>query len=106
MVNLRNIFALDHFKRNAAVFRERLKETGEPEVLTVDGRAEIVVQSAEGYQRLLDRLEKLETVAAIREGIRDVEAGRTKPARAVFSALRRADGGARRTRRARGPGRA
>jgi PHD/YefM family antitoxin component YafN of YafNO toxin-antitoxin module len=106
MVSLQSIHALDHFKRNAAAFRERLKETGEPEVLTVDGRAEIVVQSAEGYQRLLDRLEELETVAGLREGMRDAEAGRTKPARGVFATLRRANRGAGRTSRSRSARRA
>ncbi len=105
MIHLSNIHALDHFKRNTAAFRERLKETGEPEVLTVDGKAELVVQSAESYQRLLERMEYLETVAAVREGLADVKAGRTKPSEQVSRELRRKFGlpssrkGAGRTRR-------
>lgn len=89
MVSLRNIHALDHFKRNTADFRKRLRKSGGPEVLTVDGKAELIVQSAEGYQRLLERLEDLETLAALREGLADVRAGRTKPAAEVFKGLRR-----------------
>jgi PHD/YefM family antitoxin component YafN of YafNO toxin-antitoxin module len=41
----------------------QLKETRSPLVLTVNGVAELVVQSAESYQILVDRLEYLETVA-------------------------------------------
>lgn len=89
MIDLRNIHALDHFKRNTAEFRERLKATGEPEVLTVDGRAELVVQSAEAYQKLLDKLEELDTRAAILEGIAEVDAGKARPAAEVFAEIRR-----------------
>ncbi len=92
MINLTNIHALDHFKRNTADFRARLKKTGHPEVLTVDGKAELVVQSAESYQRLLERMEYLEAVAAVREGLADVKAGRTKPAGQVSRELRQAFG--------------
>ncbi len=88
MINLSNIHPLDHFKRNTADFRTRLKKTGDPEVLTVDGKAELVVQSAESYQKLLERMEYLETIAAVREGLADVTAGRTKPAEEVSRELR------------------
>jgi len=89
MVSVRNIHALDHFKRNTADFRERLKRSGEPAVLTVDGKAELVVQSAESYQRMVERMEELEVLAAVREGLADVEAGRVEPASRVFRELRR-----------------
>jgi PHD/YefM family antitoxin component YafN of YafNO toxin-antitoxin module len=88
LINLHNIHALDHFKRSTADFRKRLKGTGEPESLTVEGKAELVVQSADAYQELLDRLEELETIAALREGLADADAGRTKPAARVHRELR------------------
>ena len=47
-----------------------------PLVLTVNGRAELVVQDAESYQEMLDRLERAETVAAIRRGMKDAEEGK------------------------------
>lgn len=40
-------------------------------------------------QQLLDRVE---TVGALRRGLADVKAGRTKPAREVFERLRRKHG--------------
>ena len=54
-----------------------MKQTGKPVVLTVNGKAELVVQDAESYQKLLDALEKLEAIAGIKKGLEDVEAGRT-----------------------------
>jgi len=44
-------------------------------VLTVNGRAELVVQDAEGYQQILERLERAETIAGIREGMKQFEFG-------------------------------
>lgn len=89
MINLRNIHPLDHFKRHTAAFRERLKKTGEPEVLTVDGKAELVVQSAEAYQKLLDKVEELDTRAAMFEGLAEARAGQAKPMSEVFAELQR-----------------
>jgi len=52
-----------------------MKATGNPVVLTVNGKAELVVQDAEAYQKLLDTVERLEVIAAINAGLRDVEKG-------------------------------
>lgn len=51
-----------------------------------------MVQDAAAYQRLVDKAAKAdrkETVAAIREGLVDAEAGRVKPARMALKALAR-----------------
>lgn len=78
MVNipLRNIRPLTEFKRQTSAFRERLKATGFPEILTVDGRPDIVVQDADAYQKLLDAVEQANTILAIHEGLEDARAGR------------------------------
>lgn len=78
MLNIsRDIHSLSSFKRNTPSFIEQMKQTGEPVVLTVNGKAELVVQDAESYQKLLDALERLEAIAGIKQGLEDVEAGRT-----------------------------
>ncbi|BAY86363.1 prevent-host-death family protein [Calothrix parasitica NIES-267] len=78
MLNIsRDIHSLSSFKRNTSEFVEQMKQTGEPVVLTVNGKAELVVQDAESYQKLLDALERLEAIAGIKQGLEDVEAGRT-----------------------------
>jgi prevent-host-death family protein len=73
----RDIHSLSSFKRNTVEFLEQMKQTGKPVVLTVNGKAELVVQDAESYQKLLDALERLEAIAGIKQGLEDVETGRT-----------------------------
>jgi prevent-host-death family protein len=73
----RDIHSLSSFKRNTFEFIEQMKQTGEPVVLTVNGKAELVVQDAESYQKLLDALERLEAVAGIKQGLEGVEAAIT-----------------------------
>ena len=87
MLDTRQIHPLTDFLRNHKVHRARLKETRMPEVLTVNGRAEVVIQDAESYQELLDRLHHMETLAAIREGIASAERGELKPAEQVFAEM-------------------
>lgn len=78
MFNLsRDIQSLSSFKRNTSDFIEQMKQTRQPIVLTVNGKAEIVVQDAAAYQKLLDKIEYLETITGIKEGLKDVEAGQT-----------------------------
>lgn len=93
MLNLgHGIDSLTNFKRQTADYLAKLHKTGEPVVLTVNGKAQVVVQDAVAYQKLLEaaaRVEREETVAAIREGLANVKAGRTKPARAALKALAR-----------------
>jgi hypothetical protein len=40
----------------------RLKLSGRPEVLTINGKAELVVQDAAAYQRLLEAVERARQV--------------------------------------------
>ena len=78
MIDLRDIRSLTEFKRHTADFLARLKETGKPQVLTVNGRAEVVVQDAESYQRLMEVIERAEAIEGIRHGLDDLESGRTR----------------------------
>lgn len=90
MLDLANdIRSLSDFKRNTADLLDRLRATGHPLVLTINGKAELVVQDAEAYQALLDRVEAIE---GIQRGLADVKARRTNPARQVFARLRRKHG--------------
>jgi prevent-host-death family protein len=90
MLDLANdIRSLSDFKRNTVDLLGRIRKTGNPMVLTVNGKAELVVQDAEAYQALLDRVETLE---GIQRAVADVKAGRTRPAQQVFDKLRRKHG--------------
>jgi prevent-host-death family protein len=90
MLDIANdIRSLSDFKRNTSELLERLKATGNPLILTINGKAEVVVQDAEAYQELLDRVETFES---LQRGLADVKAGRVKPARKVLNRLRRKHG--------------
>ena len=76
MIDLREVRSVTEFQRNIKDYVARLKGNKTPLVLTVNGRAALVVQDAESYQLLLERLERAETTAAIRRGRKDAEEGR------------------------------
>ncbi len=60
MINLENIHPLTDFKRNVKQFIEQIKATKSPLILTVNGKAEIVIQDASSFQEMMRRLESSE----------------------------------------------
>ncbi|MGB7708555.1 MAG: type II toxin-antitoxin system Phd/YefM family antitoxin [Microcoleus sp.] len=88
MINLsKDIHSLTDFKRNTTQFVQRLKQTKHPVVLTVNGKAELVVQDAESYQKLLDAFELLETLKGIKLGLEQMNRGEGKKAEDFFNQL-------------------
>lgn len=79
MIDLNEILPLTAFQRNTKAHLKRLKKTGKPQVLTVNGHAEIVVQDAGAYQKLLEAVDRAEALEGLRRGLEDVKAGRTRP---------------------------
>ena len=75
MIDLREVRSVTEFQRNLKEYVGRLKTKKTPLVLTVNGRAELIVQDAGSYQEMLDRLERAETVAAIRQGMEEFKRG-------------------------------
>lgn len=95
----KDIQSLSDFKRNTAGFLKQMRHSGHPVVLTINGRAEIVVQDAVSYQRLLDHLDELEALEGIKRGLADVAAGRVTPLAAFEKEFRSKHGLRRRSRR-------
>src|SRR5262245_28474501 len=88
MLDIANdIHSLSHFKRNTLDVIKRLKETGVRVVLTVNGKAEVVVQDAGAYQRLMELAAKAEMIEFLRQSKADADAGRTVPAREFLESL-------------------
>lgn len=87
-MHLEDIYSLTDFQRHAKEHIARLKETGRPEVLTVNGRAELVVQDAASYQKLLDLLDRLEALEGIKQGLESMHRGEGRPAEDVFRDMR------------------
>lgn len=65
---------LSEFKAEAATWATRLASTGQPLVVTQNGKPAYVVLSPAAYDALTERTR---VVAAVEEGLADVEAGRT-----------------------------
>jgi prevent-host-death family protein len=62
----RDIMSLSTFKRDSNKVMRQMKKTKEPVVLTINGKAAVVVQDAEAYQSLLDLKERSETIEVLR----------------------------------------
>jgi prevent-host-death family protein len=92
MIDLREVRSVTEFQRNLKDYVGRLKEKKTPIVLTVNGRAEVVVQDAASYQTLLDRLERAETIAAIRQGMEQFKRGEGIPLKQAERRLRKRHG--------------
>lgn len=75
MIDLREIKSVTEFQKNIRSYVQKLKGSRTPMVLTVNGKAELVVQNAETYQELLDEVERARFVAAVNVGIQEMEAG-------------------------------
>ena len=82
-----DIHSLSEFKRNTAKFMTRMKKSGHPVVLTINGRAELVVQDTSSYQRLVELAEHAEMVEFLKKSQEDIAAGRTVSAREALEGL-------------------
>ncbi len=71
-----DIQSLSSFKQNTVTFLQQLKKTGDPIVLTINGKAELLVQDAQSYQKLLELVERLDAIAGIREGMQEIAEGK------------------------------
>ena len=89
MVRLDNICSFTDFQRNAKEHIQRLKETGLPQVLTVNGAAEVVVQDAAAYQEMLYALDRAEAIEGIRRGLETMRQGKGRPVGEAIADMRK-----------------
>jgi PHD/YefM family antitoxin component YafN of YafNO toxin-antitoxin module len=82
MIAVKDIRSLSDFQRNTKAHVKRLKATGRPEVLTVNGKAELIVQNASAYEETID------AIRGIQRGLDEIAAGKGEPARVVFERIR------------------
>jgi prevent-host-death family protein len=75
----RDIQSLSTFKRDTARLLKQMKKTKAPMILTVNGKAELVVQDVNSYQALMEAKERMETLEGIRRGLESMKAGKGKP---------------------------
>ena len=82
MIALQDIRSLTDFQRNTKSHLRRLKSTGRPEVLTVNGKAELIVQDAAAFEDMLD------AIRGIQRGLDEMKKGTGKPFRQALDEIR------------------
>ena len=83
----KDITPLTEFKRDTARLIAQIKETGRPQILTVNGKPSVVVMDAAAWQDMQDQLDYAETVAGIRKGLTQARAGEGVEAGQFFDGL-------------------
>lgn len=87
MIDLTDIRSLTDFVRHSRERVGEIKRKKSPMILTVNGKAELVVQDAESYQAMMEKLEYAETLQAIGKGLEQADRGESRPATEVFAKL-------------------
>ena len=64
MIKPEDVRSLTDFQRHTREHIRRLKQTGRPVVLTINGQAALVVQCAAAYQRQMEELERVRASAS------------------------------------------
>lgn len=100
MIRPEDISSLTSFKRDTTAHVRRLRKSKRPAILTVNGRASLVVMDADAYQRMLDAWDRADMLKGIERGLAEFERGEGLPARQALETLRRKLGGTRRKRAA------
>jgi PHD/YefM family antitoxin component YafN of YafNO toxin-antitoxin module len=87
MINVaEDIHSFTTFKRSSTDLMKRMKKTGRPLVLTINGKAEAVLLDPAVYQIVADQLD---AVMRIRRGLAQIERGEGRPAEEVLDELER-----------------
>lgn len=89
MMRPEDVQSLTDFKRDTSRHLRRLRRSGRPELLTVNGKAAVVVQDPVAYQRLLDALEEAQALEGIQRGLASAAKGEGRAAREVLDEMRR-----------------
>lgn len=79
MISPKDVHSLSEFQRNARKMLTQLRKSKRPALLTVNGKGAVVVQDAKAYQEMLEAYEHRYIVEAVRVGIEQAEAGKTRP---------------------------
>jgi len=67
--NSSDIHTVTDFSRKPAEHIKRLMDSKRPEILTVNGKAAVVVQDAETYERMAAMAEYAESIQSIRQAL-------------------------------------
>lgn len=82
---MEDVIPISDFVRNASEHAARIRETNRAEILTQHGRPSLAVLPAEEYERLMESKDYLESIEAIRLGLKAVEDGEVRSAEDVIA---------------------
>ena len=71
MFSSSDIYTVTDFSRKPGEHISRLHKTRRPEILTVNGKAAVVVQDAEEYEKMARLAEYAESVISIRQALEE-----------------------------------
>ena len=86
MFSTSDIHSLTDFQRNTKEHVQRLTSTKRPEILTVNGKAQLVVQDAQAYEEMV---ELLYSIKQISQSVNNSDEGRVKPIDEAFSDIKK-----------------
>lgn len=86
MISVRDIRSLTDFQRHTKAHLKRLKTSGRPTVLTVNGKAELIVQDAGAFEEMLD------AIRGIQRGLDSMREGGGKPFQTALDEIRAKQG--------------
>jgi PHD/YefM family antitoxin component YafN of YafNO toxin-antitoxin module len=88
MVQPGDIHTLNEFKQDSMRLIERIEESGRPAVLTVEGKAKVVLLDVATFERLAAAVEHLETTELLRDRLEEIGRGRGRLMLEVLEELR------------------
>lgn len=88
MIRATDIHSLTDFTRNARAYIQQIRESKNPIALTVNGDAQVIVQDAESFQKMIDELDHRRFIAAMRESEAAVRNGQAQDLDQAFAEIR------------------
>jgi PHD/YefM family antitoxin component YafN of YafNO toxin-antitoxin module len=80
--------SLSDFRQKAGETLDRLEQTGEAEILTVNGEARAVILSPAAYDTMAREILLARDVAAIQRSRQQIKEGKTRPVADAFAEIR------------------
>ncbi len=87
MFHLSDVISLTDFQRHTRAHIKRLKKSGRPLVLTINGRAAVVLNDAAEYEANQRARETRELIDSLEEGAESINRGGGKPFDEVFTKI-------------------
>lgn len=87
MNSTQDTYPIEALDTSRAELLERVRTSGEPVALTVNGEEAVLLVDPKAFRELRAELEAATLSLAIQRGLEDVRAGRVRPAEEVFAEL-------------------